>query len=104
MTKLLEESGSKSLFHEFEDNCCNESHPPPPALLILSPWYDYGANYNLKQTGKYAVTTVLVLVFKLVWASIDRQMEVLKQARDLSYTVYSSQPNRTKYARLQEIT
>lgn len=104
MTKLLEESGNKSLFHEFEDNSENESHPPPLALLILSSQYNYGAKPNLKQAGKYAVTTVLVLVFKLVWASTDKQMEVLKQAGDLSYTVYSSQPNRTKYARIQEIT
>lgn len=49
------------------------------------------------------MTTVLVLVFNLVWASTDRQMEVLKQAEDLSCTVHSSQPNRTKYARLQKL-
>lgn len=91
-------------FHEFEDNCFNESHPPPPALLILSSWYNYGVKHNLKQAGKYAVTTVLVHVFILVWVSTHRQMEVLKQAEDLSRTAYSSQSNRTKYARLQEIT
>lgn len=37
--------------------------PPPPALLILSSRYNYGVKHNLKQAGKYAVTTVLVLVF-----------------------------------------
>lgn len=97
MTELVEKSDRKILLVPWIWRF-------PPALLILSSRYNYGVKHNLKQAGKYAVTTVLVLVLILVWVSTHRQMEVLKQAEDLSYAAYSSQPNRTNYARLREIT